>query len=67
MLMLRTQVTSANEFARTSADVLLNDGNTNIDSVYSWGALAAGVATKYNTQAAILFALSDTTCTAAVQ
>ena len=49
---------------RTSPDFVLNSGNDQLSTVYSWGALAAGDTTAYSSQTAILTALSnDKDCT----
>lgn len=57
------KLTSSGELVRTSPDFLLNSGNTNLDSFYTWGALATGKNTYLDSQTAIVSMLSNITCT----
>ena len=56
------QLTVSGDLLRASPDFVLNTGNNELDSVYSWGAVASGVTTSLNSQTAILTSLTNFNC-----
>ena len=58
------QVSASGEISRASPDFLLNQGNSQLASVASWGAVAGGILTPLQSQTAILTFLATTDCSA---
>jgi hypothetical protein len=59
---LHLQVTASGEVVRASADYLLNSGAEDVESVYSWAALAAGNTKSLGSQTAILTSVTTSQC-----
>jgi hypothetical protein len=55
-------LTLSGDLIRGSPDFVLNKGNPNMESVYSWGAIATGVNTPLNSQTGILTSLATSSC-----
>lgn len=56
------QLTVSGDLLRASPDFVLNTGNSQLDSVYSWGAVASGVTSTLASQTAILTSLTNFNC-----
>ena len=56
------QFTAAAELVRASPDFVLTGGSNQVGTVYSWGALAAGVSTALASQTAILTLQTNFNC-----
>lgn len=57
-----SQLTSAGEVVRASADFLLNTGSAEVDNIYTWAALAAGTTTALASRTAILTSVTNKDC-----
>ena len=55
------QISSSGEISRSSPDFLLNDGNGNLATMYSWGALATADSTSLASTTGILTMIADPT------
>jgi hypothetical protein len=58
------QLSATGSIIRTSPDFLLNQGNSNLDTISSWSALAGGVTAPLQSQTAVLNFLASTDCSA---
>lgn len=56
------ELTVSGDLLRASPDFVLNIGNAQLNSVYSWGAVASGVTTPLGSQTAILTSLTNFNC-----
>lgn len=56
------QITDSQEIVTTSPDFLLNEGSANMQTFYSWGALAVGSSTPYAGRTGILTSVTDKSC-----